>query len=99
MGEWSYNKREWRKDPDINARRPHRRAAADVIVKSYPERRIVSAEVWESVRARASAVAARYRGEQGKVVAPGNKTTYLFSGLLFCGRCGASMTITAGTSA
>jgi site-specific DNA recombinase len=98
-GEWSYNKREWRKNPETNARQPHRREAADVIVQNYPERRIVSPEVWESVRARASAVATRYRGERGKVVAPGNKTRYLFSGLLFCGSCGAAMTITAGTSA
>jgi DNA invertase Pin-like site-specific DNA recombinase len=99
IGEWSWNKRQWRKLPGTNIRRPRPRKAEEVIEKSYPERRIVPPELWESARSRASAVAAKYRRSGGALVAPGNRTQYPLSGLLVCGQCGAAMVISAGTSA
>lgn len=99
VGEWTYNRREWRKEPGTNVRRPKHRAENEVITQVFPDRRIVSAELWDRVRARAAAVAARYGGKRERPVAPGSKTNYVLSGLLFCGLCSAAMTITAGTSA
>lgn len=99
IGEWKYNVREWRKVPGTNTRRPRKRPESEVIVQMFPERRIVPVELWDRVQARAAEVAARYGGKRNQRVAPGNKTKYLLSGLLFCACCGAAMTITAGTSA
>lgn len=98
-GEWAYNRREWRKVPGTNIRRPRKRDAKEVIVEDYPERRIVSPELWDRVQARASAISARYKGKRQAALAPGNRTAYPFSGLLFCGLCGSAMIISFGTSA
>jgi DNA invertase Pin-like site-specific DNA recombinase len=99
VGEWAYNRREWRKLPGTNIRRPRKRDASEVIVQNFPERRIVAPEIWDIVRKRATAVSAKYKGKRGGVVAPGGRTQYPLSGLLFCGSCGAAMIIARGTSA
>jgi DNA invertase Pin-like site-specific DNA recombinase len=99
IGEWTWNRREWRKLPGTNVRRPRARKAEDVITQTYPERRIIDPETWDRVRKRASAVSAKYKGKGGALVAPGNRTQYLLGGLLVCGTCGAAMVITRGTSA
>ena len=67
-----------------------------------PELAIVPVELWDAVRARAATVSATYTrtstgGAKGR--ATGRNNTYVLSGLLICGECGASMTVASGTSA
>ncbi len=77
IGEWSYKKLEWRKVPGTNIRRPRPRPTSEVITQTFPERRIIDEETWEAVRARAAAVAAKYRGKSDKQdAAPGARTSY-----------------------
>jgi site-specific DNA recombinase len=100
VGEWSYNRREWRKVPGTNVRRPRERDASEMIVQNFPDRRIVPPEIWDRVRQRAAAVSARYKKDsRAGDTAPGHRTHYPLSGLLFCGACGAAMVIARGTSA
>ena len=65
----------------------------------YPrEQRIVPQELWDRVRLRIAEISKRFTGRQMRGM---NRTersrTYLFSGLLVCGLCGANMVITGGT--
>lgn len=85
--------------PGTNIRRPRARDASEVITKTYPERRIIEPELSDAVRARATAVRARYKSKSGAMTAPGHPTRFPLSGLLVCGRCGAAMVISSGTSA
>jgi site-specific DNA recombinase len=99
VGMWSFKKRLWQKVPGTNERRSRERNANEVIRREYPERRIIDVEVWDAVRARSTAVRARYIGKRTPGSAPGRITNYPLSGLLYCGGCGAPMVITRGTSA
>lgn len=99
IGEWTWNRREWRKLPGTDKRRPRPRRPEDVITQTFPERRIIDPETWDRARKRAAAVSAKYKGRGGALVAPGNRTQYPLSGLLVCGACRAAMVISAGTSA
>mgnify|MGYP000163780519 CR=1 FL=1 len=76
IGEWTWNKREWRKVPGTNKRRPRLRRPEEVIVQTFPERRIVATEIWDLVRRRASAVTAKYKGKGGAAMAPGLPDLY-----------------------
>ena len=40
-----------------------------------------------------------HKGKGGAAVAPGNRPQYPLSGLLICGKCGAAMVASSGTSA
>lgn len=69
-----------------------------MIRREHPERRIVPQSLWDAVRARASAVHAKYKGK-GDRRAPGNRTRFPLSGLLYCGQCNAAMVVSGGSSA
>jgi hypothetical protein len=47
VGIWRYKQKQWVKVPGTNTRRPRKRDVADVIVREYPERRIIPSEIWE----------------------------------------------------
>ena len=99
IGEWTYKRRQWVKAPGTNARRPRLRAESDVIAQVFPERRIVDQGVWDATQQRLRSVRAFYsRRADGDRAVPGRSTTYPLSGLLFCGACGAPMTIAGGSS-
>ncbi len=95
IGNWSYKKRQWRKAPGTNARRPKARDESEVMRMHYAERRIVDQQLWDEVQIRLAKVRAYYTGGVGK---PGKRTSYPFSGLFVCGRCGAQMVICGGSS-
>lgn len=101
-GIWKYKERKWRKVPGTSKRRPVSRDPKDVIVSERPELRIINAVLWEAVQGRLRAVRTFYTrkvdGEPKGRAVPGRATPYLFSGLLFCGKCGAPMVISGGSS-
>jgi len=101
VGIWRYKQQQWVKVPGTNTRRPRKRDAAEVIVREYPERRIIPAEIWSATKKRIAEVRACYvPSDRAKhAVSSGKQNNYVLSGLLKCGRCGAPMTIHAGTSA
>jgi len=81
----SDNRREWRKNPGTNKRRPRVRTDADVIARQDEALRIVDEDTWEAVQARLRAVSAHYtKGKDGAPKGrsvPGRATRYLFSRL------------------
>lgn len=95
VGEWTFKKNQWVKVPGTNARRPRKREENDVLRQTFPERRIVDQQVFEEVQRRLERVRACYTN--GKNGQSGRRTTYPFSGLLFCGACGAPMVIFSGS--
>lgn len=99
VGVSEFKRREWRKVPGSNKRRYRTRPESEVIRREYPERRIVDAETWAAVQARLVEVRAKYKKGAMEKKAPGNRTAYPLSGLLFCATCGSSMVITGGSSA
>lgn len=98
VGRWTWRRRQWRKIPGTNTRRPRERAPQDVLHLEFPERRIVPEELWAAVEQRRAAVHRKYAGMR-RGGAPGQRTNYPLSGILVCGLCGAPMTIMAGTHA
>jgi site-specific DNA recombinase len=61
-----------------------------------PEVRIVSDELWEAVHKRAKLMRERFGSSGRSQIRSAAWSKYLFSGLLFCGECGARITIVAG---
>jgi DNA invertase Pin-like site-specific DNA recombinase len=103
IGHWKYKDNEWVKVPGTNDRRPRPRDPSEVIHREYPERCIIDADTWNAVQARLASVRACYvkpkDGQPKGAVQSGRRNAYPLSGLLYCGVCGAPMTIHAGTSA
>lgn len=100
VGKWTYKKRQWRKAPGSNARRPRERAAAEVMTFDRPELAIIERELWDAVQARLGEVKRHYTkgGNRSKATAMTRGSAYPLSGLMFCGVCGAPMTICGGSS-
>ncbi|HEX2880319.1 MAG TPA: recombinase family protein [Polyangiaceae bacterium] len=76
--------------PGRKSRRRVIRPKSEWIVNEYPELVIVSKDLWDTVQARIQRV---YAGLRGRPAGTG-PTSYLLSGLMRCGVCGGSMTIT-----
>ena len=69
--------------------------------KEIPDQRIISDDLWNAVRARMAAVNEMYSLElrrPGILRARAVSSPYIFSGLLKCSLCGASVTIVSGCS-
>jgi hypothetical protein len=102
VGKWTYGSRQWRKLPGTNKRRPQDRDASMVLRQDRPALRIIDDDTWNAVVARLAGVRARYTKDPGGVpkgrAVSGKATSYPFSGLLFCGVCGAPMVISGGSS-
>lgn len=98
IGRWTYGRRQWKKVPGTNDRRPRTRSSDEVMRFDRPELRIVPQELWDAVKARRGAVARKYTGATDGGRAPGRRTNYPFSGLLTCGACGAPMVIMGGSN-
>lgn len=100
-GKWSYKKRQWRKLPGTNKRRPTPRPAEQVFSEEFAERRIIDPDTWDAVQSRLLAVRTHFsRTKDGKPKGrsiPGRATPYLFSGLLWCGACQGKMVISGGS--
>jgi site-specific DNA recombinase len=92
-GEYAWNKTVKTRDPDTNARRVRARPESEWIRSSMPELRIVSEEVWRRVEARRLRQGARGGARRAR-----GAPKYLFSSVLRCGECGASMVVKGGTA-
>ena len=76
------------KDPATGKRRPILKPQDQWRRTPVPDLRIVPVALWDQVRARKAIEGARRPTERGNARRPG-----IFSGLLKCGRCGASYTV------
>ncbi len=85
--------------PKTGKRIKRQRAPTEWIMQELPEQRIVSDELWEQVDQRREQVKRLYANAGRKAGLLRGRTAslpYLFSGLLRCGQCGASLTIVSG---
>jgi site-specific DNA recombinase len=94
IGNWTWNKTRFLKDPDTGKRKPVARARDEWMQVERPELRIIDAELWQAVQARLADMV----DETGPTRArrpPGGAhaaySSYLLSGFLRCGLCGARM--------
>ena len=81
-----YNRTRFDKDPDTGKRISRIRPHSEWIVTEVPHLRIISDDLWDATRERKSHWAAKPLHIQ-------RRPKHLFSGLVFCGQCGASYTI------
>jgi DNA invertase Pin-like site-specific DNA recombinase len=85
VGMWTWNKTRFLKDPDTGRRRPVPRPESEWIRQERPDLRIIDANLWAAVQARRAATPRTRGGRRERV------STYLLSGLVRCGGCGARM--------
>jgi site-specific DNA recombinase len=98
IGRVIFNRHEWRKDPKNGKRRCRERPREEWMIREEAALRIVPDALWQRVRARRSAIRANSRQivfdtPKGRRVASrgGVRRKYLFSGILKCADCGASL--------
>lgn len=98
IGKVRWNRTTKIRNPETGHRTQRRKSKAEELIVDAPEQRIVPQELWDRVRLRIAEISKRFTGRQMRGM---NRTersrTYLFSGLLVCGLCGANMVITGGT--
>ena len=92
IGQVTWNRSEWIKDPDTGKRKRRERPVGEWVTVEVPELRIISDDLWERVQARHRAIEQRTETAR-RVMRNAGRTgpapRYLFSGLLSCGVCGA----------
>ena len=103
IGRWTFNERMYVKVPNTKRRVAQARPKSEVLVSTYPERRIVSDDLWAATQERFRVNSERYgvekrANDRSSVGRAGKPSTYLLSGLLVCGACGAPMTISGGAT-
>ncbi len=91
IGRQVWNRSQWAKDPDSGKRTRMDRPQDEWYVAERPELRIISDELWNSVRERMG----RPTG-QGGSAGHGKPPRTLFGGLLRCGVCGGAVVATSG---
>lgn len=99
IGQWSYGRKEWRRDPATGKRR-YRDRPEGPTVQERPHLRIIDDDLWNAVQSRLASVRAKYTGPTSKNAAraaAGRVTKYPFSGLLVCACCGTPMVIGGGS--
>lgn len=95
-GRWVWNRRVWVKVPGTNRRIPRERPRAEWIETVRPELAIVDDRTWARANARTEGAAAAAGTLSTSERRGASRRSYLLSGLLRCGACGALMTITGG---
>lgn len=91
IGRWTWNKRKFIRPPNSRHRRAIARPASEWRTSTRPELAIITPDLWAEVQARFSSRRARGRGR----VHGEGKVTHLLSGLLKCGTCGSSMSVSS----
>ncbi len=86
VGEVSWNRQTFAKDPDSGKRRSRLNPESEWIVKAAPDLRIVDDDIWGAAQARKAAGA-------GLRVEHRRRPKRLLSGLIMCGCCGAPFTM------
>jgi site-specific DNA recombinase len=82
------------RNPETGRKETRRRPESEWVRVNVPTLRIISDELWDRVQEQIRFVNEKWGFKQmGGFYRTKNSSTYLFSGLLVCGICGASMTI------
>ena len=103
VGRYVWNRSRWTKDPDTGRRQRKVRPESEWVVHELPDLRIIDDKLWNRVRQRqaerADRVGARVRAGLTRAAAQhiGPPGKYLFSTLLKCDVCGASMVMRGKT--
>lgn len=87
-----YNRQRFVKNPDTGRRQARPNPPGEWLTQPAPQLRIVDAALWQDVQSRRRAIA-----RQG--FAQGPRPKHLLTGLVKCGICGGSYTVTSGAKA
>ena len=92
-GKLVWNRQRFVKDPEMVRRQARPNPKKEWVVENVPALRIVSEELWSSVKARQAAT--RHYVAQDAALRPerARRPRYLFSGLITCGACGGGYTL------
>ena len=101
IGRLVWNRQRYLKDPSTGRRVSRINAEADWIVTDVPELRIVDDVLWQAVRTRQAEIAETHADQieavrehhAGNRLNRTHRPKALFSGLIFCGRCGGPYSI------
>jgi site-specific DNA recombinase len=99
VGIVTYGRTKKIRNPQTGKRIYRRRPESEWIKVESPEQRIVSDELWNAVQQRLRFVNQVYgdrAGSRGGLLSRSASSRYIFSGLLKCGVCGGSISITSG---
>ncbi len=99
IGAWTWNQRQFMKDPDTGKRRSVPRPREEWVVQHRPELRIVPEELWQRVQERIRLIEQRYVQGSGGFSRNARMlySPHLLSGILRCGSCGARMQVVTTT--
>ncbi|MCV2880370.1 recombinase family protein [Sedimentimonas flavescens] len=91
IGRLVWNRQNFVKDPDTGKRQARPNPPEDLIIEDVPHLRIIDDELWERVKKIQHGVRKRIRAEdRPNAYGAARRPTYLLSGLLKCGCCGAN---------
>ncbi|SNR44876.1 recombinase family protein [Puniceibacterium sediminis] len=99
VGRRVWNRQRFVKDPATGKRQARPNPPEEWIIEQVGDLRLIDNDLWESVKRRQGAIRADMDDTAGSVAHGGNplgtarRPTYLFSGMLKCGCCGASYTL------
>lgn len=86
IGQLTYNRATWVKDPDTGKRKQRPNPPQEWTITEVPELRIVDDELWQAAQKRKAKYEARAPHQQ-------RRPKHLFAGLVKCGVCGGGYTI------
>ena len=93
VGRLVWNRQRFVKDPEMVRRQARLNPKEDWVVEEVPLLRIISDDLWTSVKERQSATRQTIADERGVRSERARRPHYLFSGLLACGACGGGYTL------
>ncbi|HEY6725108.1 MAG TPA: recombinase family protein [Polyangiaceae bacterium] len=94
VGEFSFGARKWQRHPESRKRVARVNSEVDVLRHDRPDLAIIDRATWDAVQVRLNEHAKKYKAR----AMPRQKTSYLLTGLLRCGCCGALMQISSGSN-
>jgi site-specific DNA recombinase len=95
-GEITWNRSEWRKDPDTGTRKRIERPRSEWITRHDEALRIIPDDVFERVGATMTQRGAECREPTRAGARRGGRPRYLLAGVLACGECGGSFHVVHG---
>jgi hypothetical protein len=98
IGRLVWNRQTFVKDPDTQKRQARLNGPQDWVIEAVPDLRIIDEVLWDRVKARQASIRedmnpAGVRNDRSLRPERARRPSYLFSGLLKCGRCGTSYTL------
>ena len=93
VGRLVWNRQRFVKDPEMNRRQARPNPEGEWVVEEIPALRVVTDELWSSVKDRQSTTRQAIVGDRGVRSELARQPHYLFSELLACGACGGGYTL------